>query len=187
MTTTTWNLDPSHSSIAFSVRHMVFAKVRGRFGAWKGVATLDPKALGDLKVEVEIDAASIDTGVADRDNHLRSADFFDVEQFPTLRFVSTRVEASGDGYRVHGELTIRDVTREVVLETEFNGQAQDPWGNQRVAFAATTSIDRREFGLTWNQALEAGGVLVGERIAIEVEVQAVAAAEQPAPSAEANA
>jgi len=178
MSNTTWNIDTTHSSIGFTVRHMVFAKVRGRFASWNGALTLDPSDLTQAGVEVEIDAASIDTGVADRDNHLRSPDFFDVEKFGQLRFKSTQVEATGgERYRVHGELTIRDVTKAVVLEAEYSGQAKDPWGNQRVAFTAKTAVDRREFGLTWNQMLEAGGVLVGERIEIELEVQAVQAAE----------
>jgi polyisoprenoid-binding protein YceI len=178
MTTKLWNLDTTHSGINFSVRHMVFAKVRGRFGAWSGSVRLDPNDLTGARVEVEIDAASIDTGVADRDDHLRSADFLDVDSYPKLGFKSTKVEtAGGDRYRVHGELTIRDVTREVVLDVEHGGQAVDPWGNTRAAFAATTSINRADFGLTWNQVLEAGGVLVGDRIDIEIEVQAVQAAD----------
>ena len=173
----TWNIDNAHSSITFSVRHMVFAKVRGRFGGFSGKLGLDPSDMTQLRVEAEIDAASIDTGVADRDAHLRSPDFLDVESFPKLRFASSRVEKVGaDRYRIHGELTIRGVTREVVLDAEYGGQATDPWGNQRTAFTASTSLDRRDFGLKWNQALEAGGVLVGERVDIELEVQAVAAA-----------
>jgi polyisoprenoid-binding protein YceI len=177
METKAWNLDTAHSGINFSVRHMVFAKVRGRFGAWSGKVDLDPQDLTRSSVQVEIDSASIDTGVADRDNHLRSPDFLEVERFPKLRFKSTRVEkAGGDRYRIHGTLTIRDVTREVVLDAEYGGQAKDPWGNQRVAFTATTSLDRGDFGLKWNQVLEAGGVLVGERIDVEIEVQAVKAA-----------
>lgn len=177
METKTWNIDTAHSGINFSVRHMVFAKVRGRFSAWNGKVNLDPQDLTRSSVEVEIDGASIDTGVADRDNHLRSQDFLDVERFPKLRFTSTKVEkAGGDRYRIHGALTIRDMTREVVLDAEYGGQAKDPWGNQRIAFTATTSLDRGEFGLQWNQVLEAGGVLVGERIDIEIEVQAVEAA-----------
>ncbi len=177
METKTWNIDTAHSGINFSVRHMVFAKVRGRFSAWNGKVNLDPQDLTRSSVEVEIDSASIDTGVADRDNHLRSPDFLDVERFPKLRFASTKVEkVGGDRYRIHGALTIRDMTREVVLDAEYGGQAKDPWGNQRIAFTATTSLDRGEFGLKWNQVLEAGGVLVGERIDIEIEVQAVEAA-----------
>lgn len=177
MTTNTWNLDIAHSGINFSVRHMVFAKVRGRFGDWSGKVELDSADLTRSTVEIEIDAASIDTGVADRDNHLRSPDFLDVDEFPKLRFKSTKVEkAGGEGYRIHGDLTIRGVTREVVLDAEYGGQGKDPWGNQRLAFTATAALDRSDFGLKWNQVLEAGGVLVGERIDIEIEVQAVQAA-----------
>jgi polyisoprenoid-binding protein YceI len=160
---------------------MVFAKVRGRFAGWSGSLELDPGDLSRSAVEVEIDASSIDTGVGDRDDHLRSGGFFDVEHFPTVAFKSRQVEhEGGDRYRILGDLTIRDVTREVVLETEYGGKGKDPYGNQRVAFTAHTSIDRRDFGLTWNQVLEAGGVLVGERIAIEIDVQAVRAAQETA-------
>ncbi|MGE3668728.1 MAG: YceI family protein [Polyangiaceae bacterium] len=177
MTLSTWNFDTSHSSVAFSVRHMVFAKVRGRFASWQGALRLDTEDLTKSEVEATIEATSIDTGVTDRDNHLRSADFFDVEQFPELRFKSTQIESLGKSkYRLHGELTIHGVTKPVALEVEYGGQAKDPWGNQRVAFSASGSIDRREFGLGWNQVLEAGGVLVGEKIELELEVQAVAAA-----------
>lgn len=177
METKAWNLDTTHSSINFSVRHMVFAKVRGRFGTWSGKVDLDPQDPAKSSIEVEIDGASIDTGVADRDNHLRSPDFLDVERFPTLRFKSTKVDKAGEGrYRIHGELTIREATREVVLDAEYGGQAKDPWGNTRVAFTASAAIERSAFGLTWNQVLEAGGVLVGDRVDIEIEIQAVAAA-----------
>lgn len=173
-TDTNWNFDPTHSAISFTVRHMVFAKVRGRFASWSGNLKLDPNDLSQSQVSVEIDAASIDTGVADRDTHLRSPDFFDVESFPKLSFRSTRVEALGGArYRIHGELTIRDVTREVALETEYAGTGKDPWGNERAAFSASTSVNRKDFGLTWNQALETGGVLVGEKVDIELDVQAV--------------
>lgn len=177
METRTWNIDKAHSGVHFSVRHMVIAKVRGDFTDFNGQLQLDPADLTHANVVVEIEAKSIDTHVADRDNHLRSGDFLDVEQYPLIRFKSTQVaKGQGERYRVTGELTIRDVTREVVLDTEFGGQGQDPWGNQRVAFTATASVDRRDFGLTWNQALETGGVLVGERIDIQLDVQAVQAA-----------
>ncbi len=174
MKTNAWNFDPAHSAVTFSVRHLVLSKVRGRFAAWRGTVQLDEEDLTHSRVEVSIDAASIETGSADRDAHLRSQDFFDVERFPSLGFRSDRIEAlGGDRYRVHGELTIRDVTRDVVLESELSGKAIDPWGNQRVAFTAKTAIDRGDFGLKWNQALETGGVLVGERVDIEIDVQAV--------------
>ncbi len=177
MKTVTWNIDTTHSNIAFSVRHMVFSKVRGRFDSWTGTINLSDDELSESSVEVEIEAASLNTGTADRDTHLRGADFFDVEQFPILRFTSTKVEKlEGDNYRLHGELSIRDATHPVVLEGTISGRATDPWGNQRVAFAATTSILRSDFGLKWNQVLEAGGVLIGDRIDIELEIQAVQAA-----------
>ncbi len=177
MKTNSWKLDTSHSGINFSVRHMVFAKVRGRFDRFSGILEGDLDDLTAAKVAVEIDAASIDTGVADRDTHLRSGDFFDSESFPTLRFASQRIErVSDDHYLVHGELTIRDVTRDVTLEVDYGGRGTDPWGNERIGFSASTSINRRDFGLKWNQVLETGGVLVGDRIDIELEVQAVAAA-----------
>lgn len=176
MNLSTWNIDPAHSDIGFTVRHMVFSKVRGRFDTFSGTVELDENDLTSSRVEVDIEAASIDTGVSDRDNHLRSADFLDVETFPRLHFESRRIEKVGDDrYRLHGALTIRDVTREVVLDVEYSGQAKDPWGNQRAAFSASTSLDRKDFGLRWNQVLEAGGLLVGERIDIQLEVQAVEA------------
>ena len=174
--TTTWNIDASHSTVGFSIRHMVFSKVRGRFLKYTGAVSLDAD-LAKSSVEVSIDAASIDTGTEQRDNHLRSPDFFDVATFPELTFRSTRVEDLGDDrLRVIGQLTIRDISREVVLEVERAGEGKDPWGNQRMGFIAKTSIDRKDFGLKWNQMLEAGGVLVGDRVDIELDVQAVNAA-----------
>src|SRR5262245_43067206 len=176
MSTTTWNIDTAHTGINFSVRHMVLSKVRGRFAKYSGAIQIDDVDMTRSVVDVTIDAASIDTGVADRDTHLRSADFFDVERFPELRFRSKRIERLDDaGYRVLGDLTIRDVTREVSLDVEYGGRARDPWGNERVGFAAKVSLDRKDFGLTWNQVLEAGGILVGDRIDIDLEVQAVRA------------
>lgn len=175
--TTSWNIDPTHSTVGFSIRHMVFSKVRGRFEKYTGAIQLDDDDMSKSWVEVTIDAASIDTGTAQRDTHLRSADFFDVETFPELRFRSTRVEDTGKGrLRVTGELTIKNTTREVVLDAEPTGRGMDPWGNERIGFAAKATIDRKEFGLHWNQLLEAGGVLVGERVELEFDVQAVNAA-----------
>ena len=177
METNTWTLDTAHSGIGFAIRHMVVAKVRGRFGGWTGTVKLDEQDLTRSEVDVQIDANSIDTGNAQRDTHLRSADFLDVEQFPTLRFQSTRVENAGaERFRVVGKLTLHGVTREVALDVERGGQGKDPWGNQRAGFAATTSILRRDFGLTWNQALETGGLLVADRVDIELDVQAVQSA-----------
>ena len=177
MTTNNWNIDAVHSGINFSIRHMVVSKVRGRFAKYSGVLNLDEEDLTRSTLEATVDAGSIDTGAAQRDEHLRSADFFDVEKFPALRFLSRRIEkVDGQQYRVIGDLTIRDVTREVVLDVEYGGRGKDPWGNERVGFIATAALDRKDFGLKWNQALEAGGVLVGDRVDIEIEVQAVRAA-----------
>ena len=170
---TTYAIDNTHSSVSFSVRHMMFAKVRGRFGSFTTELSLDTNDLSKSSVKATIDAASIDTGVADCDNHLRSADFFDVEKFPTLTFASTGVTKSKDGYTLNGDLTIHGVTKPVSLELEALGGGKDPWGNDRQLFSAKTSISRSDFGLTWNQALEAGGVLVSDKIEIEVEIQAV--------------
>jgi len=176
MTTTKWNIDLSHSGINFAIRHMVVAKVRGRFAKFSGILSLDDDDLTRSVVDVTIDASSIDTGTPQRDAHLRSPDFFDVEKFPELRFRSTRIEKlDDDRFRVAGDLTIRDTTRQVVLDVEAGGRAKDPWGNERVGFVAKTALDRKDFGLKWNQALETGGVLVGDRVDIELDVQGVKA------------
>ncbi|HVY46510.1 MAG TPA: YceI family protein [Minicystis sp.] len=175
MAKTTWKIDTSHSSVAFTVRHMMIAKVRGQFAKWQGTITLDDD-VANSSAEATMEVASLDTHEAQRDGHLKSADFFDAEKHPTLTFKSTRVEPTGkDHYRLTGDLTIRGTTKPVTLEVESLGGGKDPWGNQRVAFAAKGSIDRRDFGLTWNQALEAGGVLVSEKVDLDVEVQAVKA------------
>jgi len=172
-----WNIDLSHSGANFSVRHMVVSKVRGRFTKFSGLLNLDDDDITRSVVEATIDARSIETGVEQRDAHLRSADFFDVEKYPELRFRSTRIEKLDDNrFRVVGQLTIRDVTREVALDVEGGGRAKDPWGNERTGFVAKTTLDRKDFGLKWNQALEAGGVLVGDRVDIELDVQGVKAA-----------
>ncbi len=174
MATTQWNIDLAHSGVTFSIRHMVVSRVRGRFAKFDGVVTLDDDDLTRSSVEATVDASSIDTGTEQRDAHLKSADFFDVEKYPTLSFRSTRVEKlADDRVRVVGELTIRDVTREIAFDVESGGRAKDPWGNERVGFVATATLDRKDFGLKWNQALEAGGVLVGDRVDIELDVQAV--------------
>lgn len=174
----TWTIDNTHSSVGFTVRHMVFAKVRGTFKTWRAELNLD-EDVSKSSVKVSIDTGSVDTGVDQRDGHLKSPDFFDAAKFPAMTFVSRKVTAGkGDRFSVEGDLTIRDVTRPVTLEVEALGRGKDPWGNQRAGFQATARIDRREFGLTWNQALEAGGVLVGENVDIEINLQAVAQAEQ---------
>lgn len=173
MATTTWDIDTTHSAIHFWVRHLVISKVHGRFAKWSGAVALDEQDLTRSSVAVKIDAASIDTQVADRDAHLKSADFLDVGNHPELSFASRRIEKQGDGYRIVGDLTLRGVTREVALDAEFAGLAKDPWGNQRAGFSAKAALDRRDWGLTWNAALEAGGVLVGEKVEISIELEAV--------------
>ena len=178
MKTERWEIDSSHSSVHFSVRHLVIAKVRGLFARWSGTVHAPDGDFSKATVDVTIDASSIDTGVAQRDAHLKSPDFFDVTEYPELRFVGKRVEPrSGAEIDVVGDLTIKGITREVLLRVEPHGQAKDPWGNVRAAFTAKTSIDRKDFGLTWNQVLETGGVMVGDRVDIEAEIEAVRQAE----------
>jgi len=174
MRTERWEIDSSHSSVHFSVRHLVIAKVRGSFARWSGTVHVPDGDFSRATVAVTIDASSIDTGVADRDAHLKSPDFFDVAQYPELRFVGKRVQPrTSNDIDVVGDLTIKGITREVILRVEQLGQAKDPWGNLRTAFSAKTSIDRKDFGLTWNQVLETGGVMVGDRVEIEAEIEAV--------------
>jgi polyisoprenoid-binding protein YceI len=173
MATNLWDIDVGHSAIHFWVRHMVISKVHGRFAKWAGTIQLDEQDLTRSSVDVRIDAASIDTQVADRDAHLRSPDFLDVAKHPEITFRSRRIEKAGAGYRVVGELAIHGVSREVTLEADFAGTAKDPWGNQRAGFSAKVALDRRDFGLVWNAALEAGGVLVGEKVEISIELEAV--------------
>lgn len=176
-----WEIDSGHSGINFSVRHLVIAKVRGKFSRWSGTIEAPDGAAAKAALKVTIDASSIDTGVADRDTHLKSADFLDVANFPEITFAGKRVEKAGKSrLRVTGDLTLHGVTKEVVLDVEDAGRTKDPWGNERAGFAAKTSIDRKDFGLTWNQVLEAGGVMVGERVDIEIEVEAVKQAAEKA-------
>lgn len=170
--TGTWEIDTAHSGVSFTVRHMVVGKTRGRFGTFSGAIEIR-EVPEQSSVAVSIDAASVDTRAADRDEHLRSPDFFDVANHPTLEFRSRSVEPSGVDWKVTGDLTIRGVTRPVVLDVEYIGAATDPWGNERAAFSASTEIDREAFGLLWNQALETGGVLVGKRAKVEIDVEAV--------------
>jgi polyisoprenoid-binding protein YceI len=180
-TASTWDIDLAHSSVGFTVRHLVISKVHGRFRRWSGLLTLDPAHPADSSIEVRIETASIDTDEPKRDAHLRSADFFDAEKNPVISFRSTRVQATGEGrYEATGDLTIGGVTRSVKLDVEALGQTKDPWGGERAGYSARTSIDRRDFGLTWNQALETGGVVVGEKVEIEIEVEAVRRAEDSA-------
>jgi len=179
-TRSTWDIDAVHSDVGFTVRHLVISKVRGRFDRWSGVISLDDARPEHSRVDVRIETASIDTHEPQRDAHLRSPDFFDVEKYPVMEFHSTHIErADGSRWQVTGDLTISGVTRPVRLDVETLGKTKDPWGGERVGFSARTTIDRRDFGLVWNQTLETGGVVVGEKIEIGLEIEAVRRAEEP--------
>ncbi len=180
--TTTWALDPAHSTAAFTVRHMMINNVRGEFGKLTGTLALDPKDLGKSTVEAAIDAASINTRVEARDNDLRSANFFDVAKYPTLSFKSTRVEPVSPGkLKVTGELTMHGVTRPVVLDVDGPSPAiKDPWGNRRIGLSASTRINRKDWGLMYNKLLESGGMVVSEEVAIDLELEFVQKAPAPA-------
>jgi polyisoprenoid-binding protein YceI len=168
----TFAIDKTHSEAAFQVRHLV-TRVRGRFTDLGGSIAFDEAAPAASSVTFTIQAASIDTGTPDRDAHLRSADFFHVEQYPTLTFVSAAIEArGGDEYAVTGDLTMRGVTKRITLPVTFLGKAKDPWGNEKLGFEAETTINRKDYGLTWNAALETGGFLVGDEVKISVSIQA---------------
>jgi polyisoprenoid-binding protein YceI len=172
--TAVYKIDTAHSLIEFAVKHMMVATVKGRFSTFDGTIVVDEQDPARSSVEVTIDAASIDTREPQRDNHLRSPDFLDVEKFPHITFRSTQVERIDDQrLRIHGNLTIRDVTRPVALEATFEGKARDPWGNERLGFTASTRFDRRDFGLQWNVPLEAGGILVGNEVRVNIEVEAI--------------
>jgi polyisoprenoid-binding protein YceI len=175
VTTGTWTLDPSHSEIGFTVRHAGISKVRGQFT--DAAATLDlAENVTDSKVNASIKTASFDSGDANRDGHVRGEDFFDVKTFPEISFVSNTIVPKGDAYELQGDLTIKGITRPVALETEFNGVAVDPFGNTRAGLSAETTISRKDFGLTWNAVLEAGGVLVSDKVAINLELAFIAPA-----------
>jgi polyisoprenoid-binding protein YceI len=174
-TTTTYSIDKAHSELTFQVRHLL-TKVRGRFSDFSGTIEYDEENPERSQVNVEVQAASIDTNERDRDVHLRSADFFDVEKTPALTFRSTGIQRTSDGtFAVTGDLKIHGVTRSVSFDAFLLGKAKDPWGNERIAFEAETTINRKDFGLTWNAALETGGFLVGDEVTISVSVQAVPA------------
>ena len=177
MTTTNWNFDLAHSSVNFHVRHLMVSKVHGRFSLWGGTLEIDNDDITRSRVHVTIDAASVDTKEDKRDAHLRSPEFFDVAKFPALTFKSTQIaKVSDDELAITGDLTLHGVTKSVTLAVELGGQANDPWGGIRTGFSARTTINRKDFGLGWNTVLEAGGVLVGEKIEITLEIEAVQAA-----------
>lgn len=171
----TYTIDPAHSTVEFVARHLMVSKVRGGFARFDGAITIAEQP-AESALEVTIDPASITTGAEDRDAHLRSGDFLDAERFPAMTYRSTAVERTSGGWRVLGDLTIRGVTLPVPMDVEFLGAVADPWGNTKSAFSARAEIDREAFGLTWNVALESGGVLVGKKVAIEIEVQLAPAA-----------
>jgi polyisoprenoid-binding protein YceI len=173
-TTNTWNIDATHAELGFAVRHLMISTVRGRFGAVAGTVVIDEKHPESAKIDVTIDVVSIDTRQEMRDNHLRSADFFDVENHPSIHFVSTKVEGDiSDAFKVTGDLTIRGGTHPVTLDVTNEGRVKDPWGNDRVGVHATGKIKRSEFGLTWNQVLEAGGVAVGDEVKLSLDIELV--------------
>lgn len=170
---TLYRIDPAHSQINFIVPYLMFFKVRGHFNDFSGDVQVDVPGRTLTSATASISVASIDTREEDRDKHLRSADFFHVEEHPTIDFVTRQVQDSGSNIEVVGDLTIRGVTREITLKGSFVGVTTDPWGNERVGFAATGAVDRRDFGVVWNRAVEGGGVLVGDQVTIELEISAV--------------
>jgi polyisoprenoid-binding protein YceI len=169
-----WNVDPVHSSIGFVARHLMISKVRGTFGTFSGTLTIAEDPL-QSKVEASADVASITTGDDARDTHLKSPDFFDVEKYPIMTLVSTGIESDGSDYVLHANLTIRGITKPVDFELEFDGVSKDPWGGTRAGFAAETEVNRKDWGLEWNMVLETGGVMLGEKVKIQLEIQAVKA------------
>jgi len=170
----TWKFDSAHTSASFSARHMMVTTVRGTFAPPTGTLEFDPENPAAAHVEAQLDATTLSSGVTDRDNHLRSADFLDVANYPTITFKSTKVELTGgDEANVTGDLTIRGVTHPVVLKAEYLGKVNSPFGDTRVGFTASTKINREDWGLTWNVGIEAGGVLVGKEIKIELDLEAI--------------
>ncbi|REK52052.1 MAG: hypothetical protein C6W55_17650 [Thermobacillus sp.] len=174
MAKTKWAVDTTHSSIDFSIRHMMIAKVKGSFNQFEASIEADPNDLTTADIAFSVDVASIDTRNDDRDAHLRSADFFDAENHPKMTFKATKIVKTGDGeYEVTGDLTIRGVTRSETFRVTFEGAGKDPWGNHKAGFSAEGTIKRSDYGLTWNAALETGGVLVGDEVKIHLEIEAV--------------
>ncbi len=168
-----FKIDTSHSAVTFSIRHMMISTVRGSFGDFAGTFTYVKDKPAQWRVTAEIQTASIDTNDEKRDEHLRSADFFDVEKHPTMTFTSTKVEKAGERYKLHGELTLLGISKPVVLDLEITGEVTDPWGNPRVGFSARGKIDRKDWGMTWSRALDTGGLMVGDDVGIELEIQGI--------------
>jgi len=167
-----YSIDAAHTTVGFKVRHMAISTVAGQFGEFAGTFSYDPANVAASKVEAVVQVPSISTQNKKRDDHLRGADFFEVEKFPAIKFVSTKItDPTPQSFKVHGDLTMRGVTKPVVLDVSLGGAAKDPWGNEKIAFSATTKINRRDFGLTWSKALETGALVVGDEVAINLEVQ----------------
>lgn len=170
---TAWKLDPAHTLVEFSAKHLMISTVKGRISGVEGTIYTDGNEPANSSVEVSLAAATLDTRIEQRDQHLRSADFLDVEKFPEIKFRSTDIQGDEQNFKLTGDLTIRDVTRPITLDVTFEGQTKDPWGGERVGFSATGKFDRREFGLTWNVLLESGGLTVGNDIKIQIELEAI--------------
>ena len=176
-----WQIDSAHSQIQFTVRHLMFSKVRGVFKGFNGTVDFDRENPAATTVEVFVDTTSVDSGDEQRDGHLRSPDFFNVEEFPQAIFRSTRIESTdGRSGRLYGDLTIRDVTHEIAIDVSFLGSEKSPWGQTTAHFEGSTEFDRRDWGLAWNQALESGGVLVGEKVRIEIDLELIGVPEAEA-------
>lgn len=170
--TGTWTLEDQHTKLGFMAKHLMVTKVRGHFDEYEGTVEIADD-LADSKIEVVVDAASINTGANDRDQHLRSEDFLDVEKFPQLKFVSTEIARDGDDYQITGDLTVREVTKPITLQATYEGTVTDPWGNDRIGFSASADMNREEWGLTWNAALEGGGWLVSKEVVLQIEGQLI--------------
>ncbi|MFO1443805.1 YceI family protein [Bacillus sp. Bva_UNVM-123] len=176
MTKTKWAIDPTHSSVDFSIKHMMIANVKGTFNSFDAQIEANPEDLTSASIEFKVDLSSIDTRNVDRDNHLRSADFFDVENNPTMTFNATSIESKGDGeYDVKGDLSLHGVTQKETFTVTYEGSGKDPWGNEKAGFTVEGAIKRSDYGLTWNSALETGGVLVGDKVKISLDIQAAKA------------
>ncbi|HJQ11257.1 MAG TPA: YceI family protein [Gemmatimonadaceae bacterium] len=170
---TVWKLDPAHTLVEFSAKHLMISTVKGRIAGVEGTISVDESEPANSSVEATLQAATLDTRIEPRDQHLRSADFLDVEKFPLITFRSTDIQGDEQNFKLTGDLTIRDITRPITLDVTFEGQTKDPWGGERLGFSATGKFDRRDFGLTWNVLLESGGLTVGNDIKIQIEVEAI--------------
>jgi polyisoprenoid-binding protein YceI len=175
MATERWNIDTTHSSIDFVVRHMVVSKTRGTFTKWSGSFEVDTENPAASSAQATLEVGSLDTRDAQRDGHLKSGDFFDAEKHPTITFKSTSVEGAGDKFKLHGDLTLHGATHATTVDVEYNGTNKDPWGNTRAHYSARAKLNRKDFGLSWNQVLEAGGLLIGEEVHVEIEIEALKA------------